>query len=834
MDAKPDRDSSARTRPGMSRGASFTDFGPDLRQAIRTLQRRPGHTAVAALTMALGIGATTVLFSVTDAVLLEPLPWPGSERLVVLSESRQGGTNRVSGVLTNATYLAWAESAETVEGLAAWSPRRRMLESGEPRRVQITAVTPSLFPLLEVAPELGRSFDAIESQERLIVLSEGLWRERFESSEDVLGEIVRLDGDAYRVIGVMPPGFVFPDRDSRAWVPFHVEPAEVSEGGGGSLSMFAALAKLGEGVTPEQAAAEGTVRGRAAPDPGMVVMAVFGSNGPVEVAAVPWLESMTAEVRPAIHLLLVAVSLLLVTATANVASLQLAAASARRREVAVRAALGARGGQIARHLLLESALLGLLGGAGGLALAAAILRSAPSLLPDSFPRLDGITVDLGVLLFVLAVSLLSGLLFGLAPLWHARRVDLRSALGASGAAAEPAQRSLASPRALIMAGQVAIACVLLIGASLLGRSFFALLDTDLGYDPENVLTALLVMPEHAIAESERTAILEQTIERVRTFAGVRAFAAANVLPLTGGESMMSFTWPTDSDPEALAQATVRMVSAGYFEALGLRIVAGRALTAADTATSQPVVVVNQAFAERYLGPEPVGTRLPLRPSEERPEYEIVGVVEDVRQRGATDEAVPEITYSYLQRPGGYGSSMAYLVARTDSDPMELAPTLRTIVREQDRAAVVEEVSTMEDRYRTSLAQPRLNALLLAGFAFFALMIAAAGLFGVVSYGVAQRAREIGVRGALGATRRDIVQLVLGQGLRIALPGLAAGLIASFWLVQGISSLLYGTAPHDPVSFVLVPVALLAVALLAFAIPARRAASIDAQTVLRSS
>ncbi|HVS15721.1 MAG TPA: FtsX-like permease family protein, partial [Thermoanaerobaculia bacterium] len=486
-------------------------------------------------------------------------------------------------------------------------------------------------------------------------------------------------------------------------------------------------------------------------------------------------------------------------------------------------------------LLLESGLLGLLGGAAGLALAALLLRSAPRLLPASFPRLDAVAIDLPVLLFALGVSLASGLVFGLAPLWHARRVDLRSALvGGDAAAGTTGRRLVAGPRSLVMAGQVAIACVLLIGAALLGRSFLALLDADLGYDPENVLTARLVMPEHAIAEERRTEILDGVVARLRGIEGVRAAAVANLLPLTGGEALMSFGMPTEEDPEATAHAAVRTVGPGYFEALGLRLIEGRGLSDVDTATAPPAVVVNRAFVQRYLGADPVGFELPLQSGEDGPGYRVVGVFEDVRRQGAADEAIPEMVFSYQQRAGGYGSSEAYLVARTAGDPAALTSTLRALVREQDPIAVVESVMTMEDRVWTSLAQPRLNALLVAGFALFALAIAGAGLFGVLSYSVAQRSREIGVRGALGATSRDIVRLVLGQGLRIAVPGTLVGLVAALWLVQALSGLLYGVAPRDPLSFVLVPVALVAVALLSFAIPARRAAQIDPQKVLRAS
>jgi len=826
----------------LTRGRGFlAGLTQDLRYALRLTRRQSGYALVAILTMALGVGATTVLFGVANGVLLTPLPWPGAERLIRLSEVREGGTNRFPGILTNAVYLAWQEDPRTLDGIAGYRRNRVTLTGfGEPARLPAIAVTPSLFPMIGASPHLGTLFGPADERRNVVVLSYGLWQERFGGDPGTIGRLVQLDGEPYEIVAVMPRDFAFPTREARAWVPFFVPPVVGDNPNSRSVAMFTGLGRLRPGVTPAQAAAEGTARSRAAPDLGLVGIAVFGTKGPASVSAVPLLDAMTAEVRPALLVFLVAVGLLLATATANVAGVQLARATTRQRETAIRSAIGAGRGRIARQVLVESLLLGVAGGVAGLLLAGALIRFLPSILPAGFPRLDLIAVDLRVGAFALLLSLGTGVVFGLLPIWQAHRLDLAASLAEGGPA--PAggrgRTRLARARGLIMAGQVAIACVLLVGAALLGRSFVALLQADRGFDAANVLTAGLSMPTDSFTPVRRAQLLSALLERLRGPAQIRHAAVSNTLPLTPGEALMAFRIPARDGASAAieAQAMVRTVSPGYFEALGVPVLEGRGFTDADTASSQPVIVVNRTFADRYLDSAPIGRDLPVNASggNNAPPSVVVGLVGDVRHRGAMDPPQPELYFCYLQSSQGYGSSEAYLTMRTAGDPASLGPTLRALVREQDDTLAIESVMTMSDRVWSSLQEPRLYALLLGGFAFFALAIAAVGLFGILSYSVSQRTREIGVRTALGATPAAIVRLVVLQGLAVTAAGGAAGLLASFWLARTIGAFLYGVSSHDAVSFVAVPLVLLLMALSACAVPARRAAQVDPQRALRGT
>ncbi|MEW5984073.1 MAG: ABC transporter permease [Acidobacteriota bacterium] len=811
----------------------------DVRYALRVLSRQPGHTLVAVLTMALGIAAATVLFSVVNGVLVSPLPWPDSDRLVRVSETREGGNNRFPQMLTNASYLALAQESQSLSAIAAFRRERLTLSgSGETERLRVAAVTPSLFPLLEAAPLVGRRFEPHEEREPLVALSYSLWQQRFNGDEGVVGKPIQLDGRPYTVVAVMPRDFDFPDRDSQAWVPYYVPPVLGDNPNTRAIALFSAIGRLSPLATPDQATAESTTRARTAPDLGMVGIAVYGTRGAATVTVVPWHDAMTDEVRPALLVLLAGVGLLLAAATANVASVQLARATSRRREAAVRSALGAGAGRLLRQLLIENLIVGLAGGAIGLAMAAAFHQALPSLLPEDFPRLDAIAIDLRVALVALGLSLAAGLAFGLMPAWQTRRVDLVTSLSEDSLApvGGGARSRLTRVRALVMAVQVAIACVLLIGASLLGRTFAALLDADRGYDPSNLLTAELSMPDEAFTPERRAQILAGLLERLRSNPAVHFAAYSTTLPLIARESLMGFSIPPrgGSSEATQVQAMVRMVSPGYFESLGMRIVAGRGFTETDTMTARPVIVVNRVLADRYLGRNPVGQELPPNASggEGNPSL-VVGIVDNVRIRSATDEPQPELYFCALQRRAGFGSSVAYLTIRTAADPHALVPTLRALVREQGDMVALDGVTTMGDRLVASLSQPRLNAVVMGAFAFFTLAIAGVGLFGVLSYSVAQRSRELGVRAALGATPGTIVSMVVRQGLTITVAGAAAGLVAAYWLSRLIAASLYGVLPGDPVSFAAAAALLILVALVSCAVPAHRAARVDPQRVLRA-
>ena len=804
----------------------------DLRYALRVLRRQPGYTATAIVTLALGIGATTIIFSVLYGVLLKPLPWPAGERLVRVSETRRGATSAFGAVLTNAGYLPWRDHPATLEGLAGWSSGVSTLADGaDPQRVRVVSVTPGLFPLLGVRPVLGALFregDEVPGSEKVVVLSHALWTERFGGSRSVVGRAIRLDGQPHRVAAVMPASFAFPDREARAWVPLFVPPVSDGKSEQRTLSMFAGIGRLRPGVTPAQAAAEGTARAHGGTDLGLVGIAVFGTKALPDVVVTPFLQAQTADVRPAILVFFAAVGLLLVTATANVASLQLARATGRRREIAIRTALGASVRSLARQFLVESSLVGLAGGAAGVVLALGLHRALPALLPAGFPRLDEISIGLPVLALALVASLASGVAFGLLPALQARRLALVDSLSEDGLASVGASAGSRThrARAFIIAGQVAVACLLLLGALLLGRSFHALLTADRGYQPEHVLTAALPLPDSSYTGHRRAEIASHLLARVRQLPGVTAAAITATLPLAGGEILSGFTMPArDGSGTVQARAAIRNVSPGYFAALGVRLVSGRVFTDADTPASLSVVIVNRSFARRYLREPAVGQRVQ--------DGSVVGVVEDVHQFGVTDPTQPELYLCYPQSKEGLTWDEPKIVIRTSGDPLRLAPAVRTFVRELDPTVPVDNVRTMEERVSTNLARPRLYAVLLGGFAAFALVIAAVGLFGVLSYSVAQRSREIGVRTALGARPSDIVRLVVGQGLRMTAAGAAGGLVLSFFALKSLSALLYGITIYDAWSYAAVIVGILAASALACAVPARRAARVDPVRALRA-
>lgn len=807
----------------------------DVKYAARLLARQPAYAAVVIVTMALGIAATTVLASVAYGVLLKPLPWADAPRLVRLYETRQGATNRFQPMMTNASYLAWRQPAPTtLDAIGAWSGRSATLTGlGEPRQVKVAGVTPGLFEMLGSPAAIGRTFvNGEEGPGRpfVVIISHGFWQQQFGGRPDILGQRVRLDGHACTIVGVMPASFAFPDRETRAWQPLYIHPVTQPGKPGTYISMFQAVGRLRDGVTPAQAAAEGTVRGRSGPTLGPVGMAVFGSNGPVEVSAIPMLRALTGNVRDAILIMLAAVVLLLITATANVASLQLARGTARRREYAIRAALGAARGRLFRQSLIENAVLGLLGGLVALVLAAWIHRVLPSVLPANFPRLDDLSFDPRIQALAVLLSMCAGLAFGLLPALHATRKDVVPVLVEDSLA--PVGTSwrtpLARARALIMAGQVAIACVLLVGGLLLFRSFAALLTAPLGYRPTNLLIARIVLPELDFTPERRLPVLEQTAARLRGTPGVVAAAYATLLPFTPGTVLSSFPLKTRDGSTRQIQTGSRAISAGYFAALGQRLAEGREFTSDDTATARPVAIVNREFSRKYLEDRALGWTLPGQ-TENAPRL-IIGVVEDAVRQHVTDPPAPEIYFPATQQP--LWASEENLIVRTGSDPRGLVSLVRSIVRDAAPGAPIDSIETMEDLVSGSLAQPRLYALLLGTFAVFALAIAAVGLFGVLSYSVAQRAREIAVRAALGAAPRDLVALVVGQCVRIAGVGIFAGLLASAWLSRSVATLLYGITAHDATSFATVAALLLAIAALAAFIPARRAASVDPVRVLR--
>ena len=820
----------------------------DTRYALRSLFRSPGFSAVTVLVMALGIGATTTFFSLAYGVLFRPLPWPEPDRIVRLQEMRGASPGRIPWTISNTTYHAWSDAPDTVEEVGGWMRGQLMTMTagrGEPERVRVGRVTPSLLRVLRAQPIAGRvlSNDDVGSDgPHAVLLGFSLWQRRFGGAPDVVGRALRLDDRLVTVAGIMPRDFAFPDRDTDAWLPLSI--ARVEAGAGVIRAMiFNAVARLRPDATPPQAEAEATARARAAPKLGLAAVALFGGDGEIVVAATPARTALTADVRPALVVLLGAVALLFCTALASVLVLQSARVVKRRREMAVRAAIGAGAGDLARGWLVESALLGIAGGGTGLLLAAALHQLLPALLPPDFPRAEDVRLDAQVAIFALLVTMLASLLCGVAPALQIRHGSLANSLASESAmpGAAAAGGRAQHVRAAMMIVQVAIACVLLVGTGLLARSFAALLSADRGFDPRNVLTAHMTMKPRPFAP--RSARLERAQARLRSLPGVTHVGFGNALPYvtTGGFRGLTLPSPTDPALKIQVQTVTRAVDPEYFPALGLRIVAGRALDRTDTSSSRPVVVVNKTFAAQYLPADPVGRLLPFVAGSRR-EWEVVGVVDDVRQGGlsgvppapfggVTDSPQPELFFSARQWDSNI-SELVYVI-RGATDPSALAPALRSILREEDPSLAVDAIMTMEERVMNSLARPRTYALLIGGFALSAILVAAVGLSGAIAYMIAQRTREIGVRAALGARPHHILRLVTREAAVVTIGGLVAGLAGAFGLVRLVRSIIYGISTHDPATFIAVPVVLLVVVAIACAVPARRAMRVSPLVALRS-
>ena len=821
------------------------DARQDLRVAIRMLLRTPGFAAVVIVTMALSVGATTTLFSVAYGVLMRPLPWPDADRLIRLEETRGGRLSRVRWTMSNAAYLAWRDQPSTIEDVGGWvrSVRRTMVVDRDTDRVTLSPVTPSLFRLLRARAASGRLFlDSDTGPARALILSHGLWQRRFGGRSDVLGTPVRIDGQQYTIVGVMPRGFSFPDPEAEVWSALGVLPVN-GEGNTIRLMMFSAVARLKLGATVDQAAAEATARARTAPDLKETAVALFGTNGVAGVTVAPALEVMTADVRPALMLLLAAVGLLFVASTASLIVLQLSRVARRRREIAVRTAIGAGAGRLVRQWLVESAMLGGLGAAAGLLAAMFLHRALPAVLPAGFPRVEDVQLDWRVAGFACVVACLVSLACGMVPAFRGRRDHVVAALSEGASTTQSVTTTTAARvRTLLMAAQIAVACILLIGASLLLRSFVALLAADRGFDPRGVLTMQIPLPvKFTFAEHRDT--LDRLQQRLRTLPGVTDVALGNALPFTtvGAYRGVNLALPRDPARKVEVQLMQRSVTPEYFRAMGLRLLQGRALAPSDTATAPPVMVVNRTFAARYLGDHPIGQRLELMNNSKVP-WEVVGVVDDMRQGangntpasafgGVLDPPLGEAFFPLTQWP--YPIQDLIVVMRTTTEPAALATGARALVREADPSLVIDSMMTMEERVAGSLSGPRTYAVFLVGFALCALTIAGVGLFGVLSYTTAQRTREIGLRTALGARRGDVLTLVGRQAMTITIGGLVAGLVVSFFLSRTLAALLYGVSARDALSFASVPALLLIVSVVACAVPAWRAITIDPIDALRS-
>jgi len=800
----------------------------DLRFGLRMMARKPGFTAVAVLTLALGIGANTAIFSVVNAVLLRPLPFRNPGRIVALfNASTENPSAR--GEFSYPDFIDYQARAHSLENTAAYSISGAVFSrNNEPEVVFGADVSAELFPVLGAEPLLGRGFMAEEDRPGgapVVVLSYEFWQNHFGGDLQIIGQTVKLSGN-YTVIGVMPPSFKFPlDTEKKIdyWTPLGPEVDERSRTQRG-LIYLSVVVRLREGVALAQAQTELTAIASSLeaqyPD----------TNTGRRVRAIPLHDDLVGNIRPALLALFGAVGFVLLIACANVANLLLARASARRKEMALRAALGAGRGRIFRQLLVESLLLSTVGGGAGLLLALWILNLFVALGPAELLRVNRIGLDATVLAFAFFSSLLTGLVFGLAPAIQIRRVDLNEAMkeGIKGSSASGAGSRF---RSALVVAEVALSLVLVIGAGLLIRSFGRLLSIDPGFDPDRVVAmSLPVSPGKYPGPEQKAMFFKQVIERVKGLPGVEGAAATTLLPISEADIVFSFN--VKGRPEAMPgdepRARFQTVTSGYFEVMRMGLLRGRDFTERDTLSSGQVAIINQALARSYFpDEEPIGSW--LTDIEGQPPREIVGVVGDVHQRGLDSEVVPVMYVPNSQSDVG---QMNLIVRSVSESPSDIVPAVRQVIREVNPGQLIYNTRTLDEMIGKTVAPRRFNMLLLAIFAFIALVMAATGIFGVMSFAVAQRTREIGIRLAMGAQRRDILRLVVGQGMLLALVGIGAGLTASVGLTRLISSLLFGVSASDPLTFLGVAALLVAVMLFACYLPARRAAKVDPMVALR--
>jgi putative ABC transport system permease protein len=810
----------------------------DARRGARALWRTPGFTLAALLTLALGIGANSAIFTVVNAVLLKPLPYADPDRRVMIW-SRWRDFDK--------TWVALAEVEDyrtrttTLAEVATWfSTQVNIAGDNEPVRIGAAQVTPNTFRVLGAAPLLGRDFeasDAAPGPPTIVMIGYGLWQRRYGGDPGVVGRTIRGNGMAVRVVGVMPDGFKLPTdygesaaEPTEAWLPFYIAPADAANRD--SHSYYAA-ASLKPGVTAAAANTE-----IATLTANLVRDGLYSPTMRFSASAVSLREEVVGRVRPAVLLLSVAVALLLLIACGNVASLLLARAEARQREMALRCALGAGQWRLFRQLLTESLVLASASAIVGLAFAWASVRLLLAIDPLAVPRADTLTIDARVLLFTALLAIVTTVIFSLAPALRALRLDLVDALkegGQQGTSGRQRQRL----RGLLVVGEMALAVVLVIGAVLMIRSLWVLQRIDLGLNPDRVLTMRIALPQASYPQpAQMAAFYQRLLERVRALPGVEQAGVMRSLPLANiignwGLDLEGY----DETPDTHAKGDWQVVSDGAPEALGERLVRGRLFTASDTTDAPLVAVINEALARKYfVGRDPLGKRLRMSSPTTRPWATIVGIVGDVRHNGV-ETLVKEKFYipvSQFDRVGrGDLVRSMNLVVKTTGDPRAALAPIRGIVREMDRDLPIAAVRTMRDVVGTAIATPRFTGWLLALFAALALTLSAIGIYGVLAYLVSQRTHEIGIRLAIGADARDVLRMVLGRGLALGLAGVAVGVLLAFVLTRWLESQLHGIAPRDPWTFVAVPVALVLVALAASYIPARRATRVDPLTALRT-
>jgi putative ABC transport system permease protein len=822
----------------------------DLRYGARTLLKNPVFTLIAVITLALGIGANTAIFSVVDAVLLRPMPYPEADRLVFLWSTGSGGTSSFGSAMPD--YREWRDQNRTMDGLGGFYYGDFNLSpaGGEPERVQGAYITSNLFDVLKVSPALGRLFTPEEDQfgrHRVVLLSHGLWQRSFGGDRAIVGREIKLGGESVTVAGVMPRGLSFFDNvpEIELWTPIAFAPGDSMDTRNNHFVNL--VGRLKPGVTAAQAQEDASAIARR-------VEEQFPVNKGLGAQIRPAHEQLTGDSSAALYVLLGAVAFVLLVACVNVANLMLARAAAREREMAIRASLGASRARIVRQLTVECLPLGVAGGALGVLLAIWGIDLLESFLPASLPRHNAIAVNGRVLVFTLALALFTSLLFGLAPALQAVKADVRAALNEGGRGGSQRGRL----RSLLVVAEVALALVLLVGAGLMARSFVKLRQSPVGFTERNVLTMRMTLPEakypFPISADDRRdpaglAFYERLLERLESLPGVKAATVSTVLPLGSmgnwGKFLSVEGRPAPPSLDQVPSANFALISHDFFRTFGVAVRRGRSFTAQDKENSQPVAIVNETLQRRFFPNEdPVGKTIWMGPPEhllppetQTPENRfarrlIVGVVADVKSGSLNQPAAP-LVYApiYQYRREGWSNSVT-LAVWTVTAPETLTAAIRGQVRALDQDLPVANVRTVGELLNRTLSEAKFNLLLLGLFAVVALVLAAIGVYGVMSYAVTQRTREIGVRMALGAQPRSVLRLVIGQGMKLASAGVVIGVAVAWALTRLMATMLFETPATDPATFAAIALSLAAVALLACWIPARRAAKVDPIVALR--
>ena len=803
----------------------------DLRYAVRVLFKSKALTAVALLTLALGIGVNSAIFSVVNAIVLRPLPYPNSQRLMVIwGNLHKPGLEEIE--ISALELRDFQQQCKAFEHIGAYSTEGLNLTGGDqPERLRGAAISANLFSALGVRPHAGRNIAAEEDRygnDRVAVVSHSLWQRRFGGDPGIINSTIQLDGRSVSVVGVMPADFHFPDRETEIWIPLAFTPDLLEEDNRGS-HFLNVIARLKPGVTTAQAQADlNTVTSRLATEHASTYRGGFSTT----VRSLH--EELVGDLRRAMLVLLGAVGLVLLIACANVAHLRLASATSRYREFAIRAALGAGRGRVVRQFLTESVLLSLIGGAVGLALAVWVVRVLVLLMPKDTPRLEEIKLDYRVVLFTLGTSLLTGIVFGLAPAFQAARTNLNDVLKEAGRSGGDTSRRLRL-RNLLVVSEFALSLVLLIGAGLMVKSLLRLQEVKPGFEPANLLTMRIALPPTKYENFNQShAFFQQLFDRLEARPDVESVGAINSLPFGGGGGDRSFSIEDQPTPAGHSRPDeqVRFVSPNYFHTMQIPLLSGRDFTRRDLPDTPPVAIVNSAFARKFWADgNAIGKRISFSTSNPK-WYEIVGIVGNVKHRGLDIADSPELYIPAFQPLFVDGNLLPMYVAVRTANSASLATAMRGEVAAIDRDQPVSSLMTMEQRISDSVAPRRFNMFILGLFAALALVLAAIGIYGIMAFSVVQRTHEIGVRMALGASASDVLKLVLSNGFKLALIGIVVGLVAAFAATRVLSSLLYDVSATDPVIFIVDAMLLAVAALLACYIPARRATKVDPLVALR--